>query len=459
MAKLFTGLVLVAGSWLVAQGVQAQEADAALIQRGEAVAIEGDCAACHSEPGRPAFSGGHPIKSPLGTIYSTNITPSLEAGIGHYSLEKFSAALRQGVRADGGHLYPAMPYTAYAKLTDDDIEALYAYFMHGVAPADVAAEETALPFPFNLRFSMAGWNLLFLDDAPFEPDPARSEQYNRGAYLVQGATHCGTCHTPRNFLMAERDSAALEGASLGTWYAPNITADAQNGIGNWSHAQLVDYLRTGHADNGATAGGPMLEAIDLSFSRMPLTDLEAIAAYLLPEGSELADPVNPEAGSPNAEASSASAPQPLSDDDTPAALAAISPGERVYRNQCAACHAPDGGGLNGLPSLAGHPVLDKPNADNVVMAVLEGVWPEHRQGMLGFAEELDDSQVADVTNYLMDEFGGSDVRIDTARVAELRAGGAPSTLLLLARVGMVAGAVVVAVLLGLLFWRRRKRLR
>ncbi|MCB8888797.1 cytochrome c [Vreelandella malpeensis] len=449
----YKALVLTLAPWIAGAALaQADTPSRELIQRGEAVSIAGDCAACHSEPGRPAYSGGHPIKSPLGTIYSTNITPSTDAGIGDYSLEQFSDALRRGVRADGRQLYPAMPYTAYAKMTDEDIEALYAYFMHGVEPASEAPPETELPFPFNLRFSMKAWNLLFLDSDPFEPDPERSEQWNRGAYLVQGATHCGTCHTPRNALMAEKSSQALAGGSLGTWYAPDITDDPETGIGGWSRRELVDYLRTGHSGNGATAAGPMLEAIDLSFSRMPEEDIEAIAVYLLPEAESEA-PAEPASAERDAQTNIGQ----LIDDDTPAALDDITPGERVYRDQCAACHAPGGQGLNGLPALAGHPVLDKPNADNVAMAILEGVWPEHRQGMLGFADELGDQQIADVTNHLMSEFGQSDVRIDTARVAELRAGGAPSSLLMLARVGMGVAGIVVVVLLGVWLSRRRRR--
>ncbi|WP_447893957.1 c-type cytochrome [Vreelandella sp. GE22] len=455
--RLKAGLLLAASGFASVAMAQTDEPSREQIQRGEAVAIAGDCVACHSEPGRPAYSGGHPLQTPLGVIYATNITPSTEAGIGNYSLEEFSRALREGKRADGSHLYPAMPYNAYAKLTDEDVEALYAYFMHGVEPSDATPPETELPFPFNIRFSMAAWNLLFLDDEPFQPDPERSDEWNRGAYLVQGATHCGTCHTPRNFLMAEKSGQALSGGSLGTWYAPDITDDPENGIGDWSRQQLVDYLRTGHADNGATAAGPMLEAIDLSFSRMPEEDIDAIAVYLLPEAeSEEASAqagVEDEEGSDNADFSNIGQ---LMDDDTPAALADIGPGERIYRDQCAACHAPNGRGLNGLPPLAGHPVLDKPNADNVAMVILEGVWPEHRQGMLGFADELDDGQVAEVTNYLMSEFGESDVTMETARVSELRAGGAGSDLLLLARAGMVAAGVAIIALLGFLLWRRRR---
>lgn len=416
----------------------------ALIQRGEYLAVAGDCAACHTEEGRPALSGGHAISSPLGVIYSTNITPSTSDGIGNYSLEQFDRALRHGVRGDGRRLYPAMPYTAYAKMSDEDIAALYAYFMHGVAPVDDTPEKTQLPFPFNLRLSMAAWNLLFLDTAPATPDPEKSEQFNRGAYLVEGPTHCSTCHTPRNVLMAEKHDQALSGASLGTWYAPDITADPDTGIGQWSQQQLVEYLMTGHTSNGATAGGPMLEAIDKSFSHMTREDIEAIAAYLLPDSPK----TGPEAPAPRL--------RPIRDNDTFEALADISPGERVYRDSCASCHGVQGEGLNGLPALKGHPVLQKPTADNVSMAVLQGVWPHEGQAMIGFADELSDDEIADVTNYVMSTFGDSDVRTDASRVAELRQGGAASPLLMLARVGMVGAGVALVIPIAWLIWRRRR---
>ncbi|WP_343723136.1 cytochrome c [Herbaspirillum seropedicae] len=420
-----------------------------LIKRGEYLAIAGDCAACHSQKGRAPFSGGHPISSPLGTIYSTNITPSKTAGIGSYTRDQFAAALRQGVRADGSQLYPAMPYTAYARLNDEDVTALYTYFMQGVAAVDQAAPATDLPFPFNIRLSMKAWNWLFLDKKPFEPDPSQSAQWNRGAYLVQGLAHCSTCHTPRNFLMAEQLERRLQGGSLGTWYAPDITPAALQAKPAWTREMLADYLASGHAANGATAAGPMLEAIEMSFSRLRREDLEAMASYLLPPTAATAAPAvnKPPAGL-----------TPVQGDDTPQALAALSPGARVYMNNCASCHNTAGQGLNGLPPLQSHPVLRQPNGDNVVMAILEGVLPEHGQGMIGFAHTLNDEQVAAVTNYLLQDIGGSKVSVTTQRVATLRAGGAASPLLWLARAGMALAGLLVA-LLAWVLWRRRRARR
>ncbi len=272
---IFAGLSLFAGSALAQDA-----ADPALVAKGKYLAIAGDCGACHTtENGRP-FAGGLALASPLGQIFSTNITPSKQFGIGNYSLEDFDRAVRHGVRKDGANLYPAMPYTAYSSVSDDDIKALYAYFMHGVEPVDEVGPRTSLPFPFNIRLSMMGWNLIFAHDKPFAADPSKSAQWNRGAYLAEGLAHCSTCHTPRNFLMAEEGGKALGGASLGTWFAPNITSDAVAGIGKWSVDDIAAYLSTGRSPTGSQAGGPMLEAIDKSFSKLDAKDVKAIATYI-----------------------------------------------------------------------------------------------------------------------------------------------------------------------------------
>jgi len=436
LTMFFTRLAVAALAALPVAALAAD--DAALVERGRYLAVAGDCAACHTAHGKAPFSGGVAIASPLGTIYSTNITPSATHGIGAYTLEQFGRALRAGVRADGSHLYPAMPYTAYAKVTDADTAALYAYFMQGVQAVDTAPPATSLPFPFNVRLSMGLWNGLFLDTRPFEPDPARSAKWNRGAYLAQGLAHCTTCHTPRNFLMAEKPGLYLQGASLGTWHAPDITP----GKPGWDKETMAEYLRTGHARNGATAAGPMREAIDLSFSKMTPHDIAAIATYL----DDL--PAPPRATAPVAVAKIAAG-------DVAEMAGGVGEGERLYRNNCAACHQVDGDGLRGLPALRNHPMLRYPNADNISMAVLDGVWPEHGQDMPGFREELDDREVAAITNYVATTFGRSTVVMSPERVAVLRQGGEASPLLLLARVGMGLGVGVVC----LLWWRRRRRVR
>jgi mono/diheme cytochrome c family protein len=220
--------------------------DAAEIKYGEYIAIASDCEACHTAPGGKRLAGGLPIESPLGTIYSSNITPSKQYGIGNYSLQEFSDAVRRGIRRDGGHLYPAMPYASYALLTDEDVKALHAYFTKAVpAVDDRPAKTTSLPFPYNLRFSMAFWNVLFLNAKPFTPDPLKSPEWNRGKYLADGPTHCGECHTPRGFFMQQDRSREFAGAVIGSWYAPNITPDSNAGIGAMSADELFRYLKFG----------------------------------------------------------------------------------------------------------------------------------------------------------------------------------------------------------------------
>lgn len=432
MVKLISWLI---GATLLASTAHA--ADNAQIERGKYLATAGDCAACHTQAGKAPFSGGVAIASPLGTIYSTNITPSHKSGIGAYTEAEFSRALRHGVRADGSQLYPAMPYTAYAKLSDEDVAALYAYFMYGVGGVNIAAPKTELPFPFSIRASMGVWNWLFLDKQPFVADKSKSVEWNRGAYLAQGLAHCTTCHTPRNFLMAEKPELYLQGASLGTWYAPAITP----GVNGWDQQALEDYLRTGHAKNGATAAGPMLEAIDKSFSKMDPQDIHAMAVYLgdLPGAKHAVTP--------------AALVPPVSGSDIAEMAGKASAGEVLYRSNCAACHQNNGDGMRGLPALRNHAVLRHANADNVSMAILEGVWPEEGQGMPGFSHELTDKQIADVTNYVMSTFGPGKAGTDVRRVAALRQGGETSPLLWLARGGMLAGVLVVVLFI---FWRRRK---
>ena len=430
---------------LLAAGAASAQPSADLIKRGQYLATAGDCIACHTQKGKAPFAGGHAIASPLGTIYATNITPSPTAGIGRYTQAQFSDAVRLGIRADGSHLYPAMPYTAYAKLSDDDLGALYAYFMHGVKADDTPSPATQLPFPFKLRFSMAAWNALFLDSKPFTPVPGQSIEWNRGAYLVQGLAHCSTCHTPRNVLMAEKDGQFLRGSSLGTWYAPDITPGNRAGMGGWSQQQIVDYLMTGHAGNGATAGGPMLEAIEKSFSQMELRDVQAMATYLrsLPGGTQ------------DAAAAVAPAVPPLSGSDLAEMAGKLRPGEQLYRDNCASCHQNNGDGMRGLPALRNHPVLRHPNGDNVAMAILQGVWPDDKQGMPGFAAELSDEQIAAISNYVVEDFGHGAARIDEQRVRSLRAGGDAPLLLPLARGGMLLG--VLLVLLLAFAWRRKRK--
>ncbi|MBM9402820.1 cytochrome c [Gluconacetobacter azotocaptans] len=436
--------------------------DAALVARGSYLATAADCAACHTAPhgGKP-FAGGYGIASPLGSIYASNITPSKVAGIGNYTEAQFSRAVREGIRGDGAHLYPAMPYTSYAKLTDQDIHALYAYFTHEVRPVDERAPVTQLPFPFNLRFSMMFWNALYLDNSRFAPDPSKSAEVNRGAYLAIALGHCDTCHTPRNVMMAEIGGKELGGASLGSWIAPNVTPDPVSGIGNWSSDDLFRYLKTGDVPGKAQAAGPMAEAIEHSFQHLTDDDLKAIVAYVrqVPAIRDGADsrPRDSFGVASGREAVIRGAPGTLDN------------GEKLFSGDCAACHQPGGQGSKDAyyPQLFHNAAVGASTPDNLIATILEGVdrtvggqhvfMPGFSRG--SYVDELSDQDVADVGNYVLTQFGNPAVKISAADVASIRHGGPKP---LLARVGgyivpaMVGAAIVLLALIGLVVARRRK---
>lgn len=453
-AALFFGALVLIDTAGTAWGAGA---DPALVEQGHYLALAGDCGSCHTAPGGKPMAGGLPITTPIGPIISTNITPSKTAGIGNYTLQQFSDAVRLGVRADGGRLYPAMPYTSYAKITDNDMKALYSYFMLGVAPVNKHPAKTRLPFPFDIRLSMMAWNLLFLDTKPFVPNPTKSAEWNRGAYLVTSLGHCGTCHTPRNSLMAERNSRFLAGANLGTWVAPNITSDADSGIGAWSIQDLVSYMRDGRAVGKGQAAGPMAEAVDQSLRHLRNGDLRAIAIYLksVPAVHDAADTKPASAwGAPSDQLASVRgiAPPPNQNQWS---------GPQLYEGYCATCHQARGeGSFDGrLPSLFHNTTLGRRDSANLVMAILEGVHREPNVDMPGFAGELSDRQVATLGNYLLGQYGNPAAKVTVDEVRVLRTGGTPATWLIRGvRVAIAIGVlIVIAILAGLVtMWRRRK---
>lgn len=437
------------------------------IEKGEQVAIASDCQACHTKPegGKP-FTGGYGISSPMGMIYSTNITPSTVDGIGKYSEAEFARAVRDGIRADGSHLYPAMPYTSYTKLSDEDIHALYVYFMHAVPAIDEENIPTELPFPFNMRFAMLGWNMMFLDKGRFEPDSSKSGQWNRGAYLVNGPGHCDTCHTPRNLLMGEDTGNAFAGGMVGPWYAPNITSDAISGIGGWSNVQLVEYLKTGRVAGKNQAAGGMAEAVQNSLQYLPESDLQAIALYLKsttpvrdPQDTQPADSfgkaLNVEIG--------------LRGQHPSTANNTLDSGAALFSGNCASCHQPDGSGSKNqaYPSLFNNTATGSSNPANLVSAILFGVdrkvGDEHilmpNFGPQSYVNPLNDKQIALIANYVLHSYGNPAVTVSEADVAELRAGGPVP---LLARLqpymapAMIAAVMVLLALILVLGRKRRK---
>ena len=434
-------------------------ADNAAIERGRYLATAGDCIACHTAPGGKSMAGGLALASPLGSIYSTNITPSKTHGIGNYTLEQFTDALRHGKRADGANLYPAMPYTAYAKTTDEDIAAMYAYFMQGVEAVDAApAHTTALPFPFNIRASLGVWNAIFHDATPYKADASQTPEWNRGAYLSQGLAHCTTCHTPRTSLMAEDSKRSLGGGEVGGWHAPNITSDAKSGIGNWSVDDLVLYMSGQPVPGKGPAAGPMAEAIDHSLKHLTPADLKAIAVYVKSV---------PVVSDSSVKQGADQFGKPVDDLDSirgtalPQDYDAMT-GAQIYDGYCASCHQAQGQGSDGdgLPALFHNTSLGHANSNNLVNVVLHGI---HRVGtdsvMPGFAHELSDKQVTALSNYLLTSYGNPEAKVTERQVAQLRdpaTAGADNTLLNLARAGMVVGVIVVLALLGWFFARRRK---
>jgi mono/diheme cytochrome c family protein len=439
------------------------------VERGRYLAIAGDCMACHTAPRGKPYAGGYAIESPLGTIYATNITPSTSAGIGNYSEQQFARALRQGVRADGKHLYPAMPYTSYAQLNDEDVRDLFAYFRHGVQPVDTAATATALPFPFSMRVAMAGWNLLFLDNKPFVPDPAQSQQVNRGSYLVNGLAHCGACHTPRNVAMAEKPGQRLAGAALGPWWAPDITSDPVAGIGGWSDAELRQYLTTGRAPGRGQAAGPMAEAVSNSFQHLHEEDITAIIAYLrsVPATG---------GGSGRSEKPAFAHEGRGSDESLLRGRASqnerdsLTTGAALFSANCASCHAADGAGSadQSYPSLSHNSATGALRADNLIATILFGI--ERKVGQTevlmprfdaqSYVNQLSDKQIALIANYVLQQYGNAELQVSEADVRQSRLGGA-RPLLARAQPFMVPGMVLLGVLVLLLVWVmvRRRRAR
>lgn len=449
--------VLVLAGLDICAAAETGDADADLVRRGKYLATAGDCVACHTAPGGKPMAGGLSLGTPLGPVVSTNITPSKTHGIGNYSLEQFTVALRKGIRADGQRLYPAMPYTSYVLVSDDDARALYAYFMHGVERVDTApANKTELPFPFNIRLSMAAWNLLFLEREQFQPDPGKTPQWNRGAYLVRGLAHCSACHSPRNMLMAERASHELAGGDIGPWFAPNITSDKMSGIGGWSEKELVDYMRLGRARDKAQAAGPMVEAIDNSLKHLSEEDLRAMAAYLKSVPAQRDDSDTQPVyrwGAPVDELNSIRG-MALPQDRNRMT------GAQLYDAYCASCHQARGEGTAdaGMPRLFHNTAVGRTNTNNLVMVILEGIQRQQDSSsvlMPGFERDLSDQQVATLGNYVMQRYGNPAARISVEQVKHLRTGGGSSSLLVLARLGIaVAAAAIVSLIVALV---RRKR--
>ncbi|SEK00901.1 Cytochrome c, mono-and diheme variants [Sphingobium sp. AP50] len=454
------------------------------VARGAYLATAADCAACHTPAGENApFAGGNVIDSPMGKIYATNITPSKKYGIGNWSQADFARAVREGVTPGGQHLYPAMPYDSYREITDTDIADLYAYFMKGVKPVEKAmAHKTELSFPFSQRWLMSGWNMLFLKQDRFKAKNGESAQITRGRYLTDALAHCGTCHTPRNAMMANDNGSYLGGAAFGGWIAPNITSDKVSGVGAWSDQEIVDFLRNGSTPGKGVAAGAMAEAVEHSFRHLQPDDLQAIAVYLksVPakttpgqdraafaygeEQSNHYDFDTRMAGRVSREIRAGEAAKaPVIKDR--ASYETIDDGAVLYGATCASCHQLAGSGTkdNYYPSLVHSTATGSIDPNNLVMTILEGV---HRQGandhamMRGFKDDLNDAQVAAIANFVTSHYGNPDAKVTAEQVTVLRDGGEKP---LIARLGawliILPAAGGLAVLALLVRWYRRRKLR
>ncbi len=396
-------LVSAAVPAILAVPARADDQDFAVIERGRYVATAADCVACHSVPGGKPYAGGTALQTPFGTLVAPNITPDRETGIGNWTEEDLRSTLREGIGRGGKRLYPAMPYPAYTRMTDDDIHALWAY-LRTLPPVSNAVEANQLPFPFNIRLLMAGWNLLNFEPENFKPDPQKSAEWNRGAYLVQALGHCGTCHTPKTMLGADDTDHALQGANLQAWYAPSITSDSRRGIGGWTADQLVAYLKTG-VNHQSLASGPMAEEIQNSSSKMTDADLNAIATYLL-------DRKPPERKAPAALA---------------AGDARMKTGGAVYTDSCMACHGGDGKGQTFLfPTLAGSGVVQADDPATLIRLVLDGsraVATGSRPtgpAMPPLGWRLTDEQVAAVVTYIRNSWSNAAPPVSADDVARMR---------------------------------------
>jgi len=425
-AALGAALLGIAGGATATNGAPAPETHEPLVEQGRYLAVAGDCISCHTRPNGAAFAGGRALYTPFGTIYSANITPDAASGIGVWSEQQFGRALREGIAADGTHLYPAFPYTAYTKLTDGDVHALYAY-LRSLKPVNYTPPANKMSFPFSVRSLLGIWNWMFFEPGRYTPSPSHSAEWNRGAYLTQSLGHCGACHTPRNIFGGERNSEALTGgefleeiadevvndkitpmdeSTVRPWSAANLTS-AASGLGAWPLEAIAAYLKTGHSPRAA-AFGPMSEVIGNSTGQLSDQDIHAIAVYLksLPPKIQSA-PVKPAPG-------------------------ILRAGEIVYTTRCADCHLPTGLGMprtadadasKTAPPLAGSAALQAPNPATLINVILygaheaaqsDGSWPK----MSGFelSVGLDDEQIAALCAYVRSSWGNQAGAVNAAAV-------------------------------------------
>jgi mono/diheme cytochrome c family protein len=384
---------------------------ASVVERGEYLTRAADCVVCHTAKGGAPFAGGLAFVLPFGTLYSTNITPDPETGIGNHSDAEFLDAVHKGVGRGKTRLYPAMPYASYTYMTDADALAIKAY-LFSLKPVHASAPQNTLQFPFNQRGLMGVWSALFNSDQRFRPHVERGPEWNRGAYLVEALGHCGECHTPRNLFQALNTRKRFSGTVQAGWRAYNITPDRSSGLGAWSEADIARYLSLGHADGHGTAAGPMGEVVDNSLSELTPGDISAMVSYLrsVPAvtTADLSQPnINP---APTSHAEGVAAKDPL--------------GKAVYEGACASCHGWSGvSPVIPFATLTGARAVNDRTAINVAQVILSGAQRHVAGGaanMPAFDAAYSDAEIASVSNYVTARFGASPSQLTAATIAKLR---------------------------------------
>ncbi|WP_027803444.1 c-type cytochrome [Paraburkholderia dilworthii] len=395
-----------AGSATAAKGNASADNRSDLVRRGEYLARAGDCVACHTAPRRRLFAGGLAMETPFGTLYSPNITPDAQYGIGTWSEDAFFRMMRTGITPEGTLLYPAMPIAQYTKVTREDSDAIFAY-LKSVEPVREPNHKHTLRFPFNQRKLLYGWRTLYFREGEFKPDPTRSVEWNRGAYLVEGLGHCTMCHTKINMLGGSSQSEQFAGGLIPVqnWYAPSLTSDKDGGLGDWSIKDIVDLLQAGISDRGAVYG-PMAEVTYHSLQYMTDEDVKAMAVYL----KTLPDNRGRKSG-------------PTASTDTNV----FALGEKIYADKCALCHGAKGEGkLQHYPPLAGNQSIEMDSSVNPIRIVLNGGFPPGTRrnpepyGMPPFAQELNDTDAAAVVTYIRTAWGNHGKPVTAREINELR---------------------------------------
>lgn len=402
-AVLGVAAVGVLGGFGLSAVVQSQELSHSQVERGRYLTTVANCVACHTDienDGIP-FAGGRGLETPFGIIYSKNLTPDDETGIGLWTRDDFYRALNEGVNRDGDHLYPAFPYPYFTTMPREDVDAIFDY-LQTLEPITAEIPENELPFPLNIRQSLLGWKMLFFDDTEFAPDPTQSEEWNRGRYLVDGPAHCGACHTGKNPLGADQEDEYLRGGVLENWFAPNIRGGEHGGIADWTVEDIVDFL--GHGRNRHTAPMQRMgEVVGLSTQFMSEADLQAVAIYLKSLDDEAPDePGEVDAGR-------------------------VAAGETIFFDNCAACHDADGSGVPYIfASLDGSNKVTAEDPSSAIRIILGGAQAEPTQSAPGplamppFAWKLSDEEIADVVTYLRQAWSNQAGPVSASDVADMR---------------------------------------